>query len=357
MNTTASSGPRILTVEDDGAIRATLVDMLEVNGFLASSAVNGLEGLAKAQREDPDVILTDVAMPGMGGFELIKALKADDRTRAIPVIVISASVEQENIRQAMDLGAEDFLLKPFTEEQVVRSIRARLEKKALLDELDAFAHTVAHDLKNPITMMMGRVGLMRMVWDTADDALLLKQVDELEAGTTQLNNIIDELLILAGVGRQTVQPKPVAMEWVVKEALGRIDNLVQKSKAQVELPATWPVALGHAPWIIEVWMNYLSNAVKYGGTPPQIQLGADLLPERKCVRFWVQDNGAGLTPGEQDKLFRAFSRIAHTRAQGHGLGLSIVRRIIEKLGGVAGVDSQPGSGSRFWFELPEAGAT
>lgn len=357
MNTEAPIGPRILVIEDDAAIRATLIDILELNQFLVSSAVNGLDGLDAAQREHPDVILTDVAMPGLDGFGLIKALKADERTQAIPIIVISASVEPERMRHAMNLGAEDFLFKPFTEDQVVRSIRARLEKKALLDELDAFAHTVAHDLKNPIAVLMGRAGLLRMLWDQSDDATLLKQVDELETSAVRLGNIVDELLILAGVGRQTVEPKPVEMEFVVKEALARVDNLVQKSTARIELPGQWPSAQGHAPWITEIWMNYLSNAVKYGGTPPHIRLGADVIPERKCARFWVQDNGAGLTPEQQAQLFKTFSRIANTRAQGHGLGLSIVRRITDKLGGLAGVDSQPGSGSRFWFELPAADAT
>jgi two-component system sensor histidine kinase/response regulator len=354
MNTQAPFGPRILVTEDDAAIRATLTDILELNGFLVIAATDGLEGLAMARRENPDLILTDVAMPGMDGFELIKALRADEQTRSIPIIVLSASVEPERMRLAMDLGAEDFMVKPFTEDQVLGSIRARLEKKALLDELDAFAHTVAHDLKNPIAVLMGRAGLLRMIWDTGDEATLLKQVTELENGAVRLSNIVDELLILAGVGRQKVEPKPVDMAVVVKEAFARVDNLVQKSQAKVTLPDHWPVALGHGPWITEVWMNYLSNAVKYGGTPPDIQVGADLVPERKAVRFWVQDNGAGLTPEQQALLFKTFSRIANTRAQGHGLGLSIVRRIIEKLGGIAGVDSQPGAGSRFWFELPVA---
>jgi CheY-like chemotaxis protein len=100
-------------------------------------------------------------MPGLDGFGVIRALHEDERTRPIPIIVISASVEPERMRHAMDLGAEDFIVKPFTEDQVVGSIRARLEKKALLDELDAFAHTVAHDLKNPIAVLSMRAQLLR----------------------------------------------------------------------------------------------------------------------------------------------------------------------------------------------------
>ena len=138
-------------------------------------AANGQDGLALARRHRPDVILTDVSMPGLDGFDLIRALHADEQTRPIPIIVISASVEPERMRLAMDLGAEDFIVKPFTEAQIVRSIRARLEKKALLDELDAFAHTVAHDLKNPIAVLGMRAQLLRSMWDSADDATLLDQ--------------------------------------------------------------------------------------------------------------------------------------------------------------------------------------
>jgi signal transduction histidine kinase len=130
--------------------------------------------------------------------------------------------------------------------------------------------------------------------------------------------------------------------------------LIQRSQAQIEQPTEWPTVLGHGPWVAELWSNYLSNAVKYGGQPPRVRLGSDAVPERACVRFWVQDNGPGLTPEQQASLFQPFARVTETRVEGHGLGLSIVRRIAEKLGGMAGVESQPGAGSRFWFELPAA---
>ena len=354
MNLHSASSTTILVIEDDDAIRATLIDILELNGHGVMHAANGLDGLALARRKRPDVILTDISMPGLDGFELIRELRADETTRPIPIIIISASVEPERMRQGMDLGAEDFIIKPFTEDQVVRSISARLEKKALLDELDAFAHTVAHDLKNPIAVISMRAELLRSMWESADDAALLEQVVAMEKGTSRLNNIVDELLVLAGVGRQNVQSKPVKMDVAVQEALDRVDNLVQQTKAQIERPASWPAALGHAPWVSEVWANYLSNAMKYGGSPPSVCLGADLVPGHNRVRFWVQDNGRGLTAEQQAQLFKQFSRVTETRAQGHGLGLSIVRRIAEKLGGSAGVESQPGSGSRFWFELPTA---
>jgi signal transduction histidine kinase len=354
MSQTPAPIARILVVEDDHAIRATMTDILEFNNYTVIPAENGLDGLALARRERPDVILTDVKMPGLTGFELIEALHADDATRAIPIVIVSASVDPDQMRRGMDLGAEDFMVKPFTEDQVLRSLRARLEKKALLDELDAFAHTVAHDLKNPIAVVMGRAGLLKMMGEKMDRAALQKNVEALEASAVRLNTIVDELLLLAGVRKQSVKSKPVDMAAVVQESLGRVEILVQQTKAQIDRPAAWPVALGHAPWVAEIWTNYLSNGLKYGGTPPHLQLGADVLAENKAVRFWVQDNGPGLTPEQQSLLFRPFSRMSDVRAKGHGLGLSIVRRITEKLGGRAGAESEVGKGSKFWFELPGA---
>src|SRR5439155_27155760 len=105
-----------------------------------------------------------------------------------------------------------------------------------------------------------------------------------------------------------------------------------------------------APWVEEVWVNYLSNAVKYSGTPPQVEIGARLQGEK--VRFWVRDNGRGLDTGERSRLFQPFSRLNHSRTEGHGLGLSIVQRIMEKLGEQVGADSEVGQGSTFYFVLP-----
>jgi two-component system sensor histidine kinase/response regulator len=343
---------RVLVIEDDPAIRATLIDLLELNGCVASFATNGTDGLAVAQRDHPDVVITDLHMPGLDGFQLIEQMRADERTRSIPVIICSASVEPERMRQGMDLGADDFIIKPFTEDQVLSSIRARLEKKALLDELDAFAHTVAHDLKNPIGALMMRVGLLRATWASASEEKKLSHLQELENGMVRLNTIVEELLVLAGVGRQSVKPVPIEMGAVVDETLERVAHLIQKSGAQVSRPTGWPVAYGHAPWVVEIWTNYVSNAVKYGGTPPVVQLAAEPVAGRHSVRFWVQDNGPGLSLEQQTQLFQQFSRVTETRVKGHGLGLSIVRRIAEKLGGSVGVESEPGTGSRFWFELP-----
>lgn len=344
----------ILLVEDDEAVRQTLGDILEVHGFSVVVATNGIEGLAAARLEAPSLIITDVQMLGMTGLELIAAMRDDTALCNIPVIVISANVDRATTRCGMELGAADFITKPFTEDELIHSVATRIEKKELIDELDAFAHSVAHDLKNPLSALGGWIGLAAMRIGSSSEEELRGQLTEAAKAVARINRIIDELLILAGVRRQSIIPLPLDMTAVVGEAMIDLESFLQEHGARVQQPAIWPVAVGHAPWITQVWANFISNAAKYGGPEPRISLGGDLNPDGRNARFWVQDHGAGLTEADQAKMFVPFTRISTTRAKGHGLGLSIVRRIVEKLGGQVGIVSAPGAGARFWFELPAA---
>jgi signal transduction histidine kinase len=166
---------------------------------------------------------------------------------------------------------------------------------------------------------------------------------------------VDELLLLSSVRKQDVYTYPISdMDAIVGSVLRRLADTLMEHHAQVSQPDTWPVALGYGPWVEEVWTNYVSNAVKYGGVPPRIELGASA-GKNGMVRFWVRDNGQGLTAEEQARLFTPFTRLHQVQLEGHGLGLSIVRRIVEKSDGQVGVESSIGEGSLFYFELPAAG--
>ena len=237
-------------------------------------------------------------------------------------------------------------------EDVTQRKHLEEERERLISELDAFSHTVAHDLKNPLSAVLGFAELL-----TAKDVeLSQKDVREslqaIHQSARKMNSIIEELLLLAGVRKTDVERHPVEMGAVVAGALQRLSYMTAEYAPEIVLPDAWPVALGHGPWIEEVWANYLSNAMKYGSRPPRMVLGADMTDDN--VRFWVTDNGPGLTPEQQSRLFVPFIRLHQARATGSGLGLSIVRRIMEKLGGEAWVESEPGKGSRFGFTLPRA---
>jgi two-component system sensor histidine kinase/response regulator len=143
------------------------------------------------------------------------------------------------------------------------------------------------------------------------------------------------------------------MDQVVANVQARLSYLIRQRQAQLILPQVWPNAVGYAPWIEEVWANYLSNALKYGGQPPRVELGASARPDG-MLHFWTRDNGPGIPPETRTHLFKPHNQINPVSSRGHGLGLSIVLHIVEKLGGEVGVESEVGEGSLFFFTLPAA---
>ncbi len=486
----------ILIVDDTPANLRLLSSMLTQHGYKVRMAPNGRLALLNAQATSPDLILLDIKMPDMDGYEVCEQLKADPRTSGIPIIFISALDQIENKVKAFTSGGVDYILKPFRLEEVVARVKTHVALHALQRrleaqnlelrklslaveqcansivitdtdgnieyvnpffeetsgytlaeaqgqtprilksgeqslefyqelwrtigsgqiwrgefhnrrkdgtlywesatiapvhnsagrvthyiaikediteqkqaqealqqyaeqlaaqnaELDSFAHTVAHDLKGPIGVITGFAevlirDLQVLSFDELDDSLhrILRVGKKLDA-------IMEELMLLTGVRKQEVVPQPLEMGQVIQEVLDRLLGLIQGQQVQITLPdeSAWPTALGYAPWIEEVWANYISNAIKYGGQPPQVIIGAALQPDGQ-IRFWVQDNGAGLSEAAMQRLFTPFTRLDQARAKGHGLGLSVVRRIVEKLGGQVGVESAPGQGSTFYFTLP-----
>jgi signal transduction histidine kinase/DNA-binding response OmpR family regulator len=240
--------------------------------------------------------------------------------------------------------------------RMVEKLRQQtIELQARNEELDAFAHTVAHDLKTPLGPIIGLSQLLENYYSRLSKQEIQEALHGIARSGSKMNNIINELLLLAQMHEADMELEPLDMADIVAEASHRLSYMIEEYQAELILPSTWPVALGYGPWIEEVWANYLSNAMKYGGQPPRIVLGAT--PELNgSIRFWIHDNGTGLTTAEQSRLFAPFTQLDKIRAEGHGLGLSIVRRIVEKLGGQVGVESEgiPGRGSVFFFTLPAA---
>jgi two-component system sensor histidine kinase/response regulator len=373
----------ILVVDDIPENVEVLLNFLDQAGFKVLISHDGEMGLETAEYALPDLILLDILMPGWDGFETCQRLKANSKTKNIPVIFMTALSDTMEKVKAFKVGAADYITKPIQYEEVLARVNAHLqlrqqqlyiqnqnqalaqrtlelqarteelEKRNL--ELDAFAHTVAHDLKNPLG---GVVGLTEVLLSECSSpqprtAKVLERLGVVAQAGQQAINIIDALLLLAGVSRQKkMVMNTFNMATVINKIVNqRLNYVIKQKKAQVEQPAQWSDVYSYAPWVEEIWINYISNAIKYGGHPPHIILGETLLDN--SVRFWVQDNGEGLTPEAQADLFTPFNRLHQKRVEGHGLGLSIVQQIVEKLGGEVGVDSTVGQGSTFYFTLPK----
>ena len=366
MNNIQSGMPKanILIVDDTPANLRMLTEILKENGYKVRAAPNGKLALKAAESNPPDLVLLDIRMPGMDGYAVCSHLKTDERTRDIPVIFLSALSEATDKVKAFSVGGVDYVTKPFQAIEVLARVETHLSVSRLqkglerqIAELDAFGRTVAHDLKGPLGLLIGYSDMLSQKLRDSSDRKVHQYVETIERTGYKMVTIVEELLLLARVRKMDeINLIPLDMASVITEVRERFAAMITKLRVEIIIPDQWPWALSYAPWIEEVWSNYISNAIKYGGLPPRVELGSELTTcentDRPMIRFFVRDNGPGLTQEEQDRLFTEFTRLHQVRAKGEGLGLSIVRRIIEKLGGEVGVESTVGQGSLFYFTLP-----
>lgn len=353
----------VLIAEDDYLVGEMVKSMLEDMAYqVVGEAINGLEAVKLTQLLQPDVVLMDIKMPDMDGIEAIRRINESCPT---PVVILTAYDMPDLVEAASQVGAGAYLVKPPDAREMERAIsvamarfddmvelrRLNTELEARNEELDAFAHTVAHDLQASLTLIITLADTLHQYYATLPEEEIQHYLQELVQNGHRLSNIIRELLLLASVRQQDVELKPLDMEEIVTNAQKRLLGLINEYQAKIIVPSDWPQALGYAPWVEEVWINYISNAIKYGGHPPRVELGAT--PQNGGVCFWARDNGDGLTADQQAQLFKPFTRLNQIQAKGQGLGLSIVRRIVEKLGGKVGIESQgrSGQGSVFTFTL------
>lgn len=228
------------------------------------------------------------------------------------------------------------------------------EQKRAYEELDAFARTVAHDLKNPLSSVIGFSSLLSK--KNLDQEKHNAYVKKINISANKMNNIIEALLLLAKIrNEENIFKSKLNTEKIIDSAISRLSETITKNKAKIIKPDNkWPEVTGDPVLIEEVWVNYISNAVKYGGNPPVVKLS--FKHTGNIVQMSVKDNGTGISEEEQCFLFTEFSRLQRHKNEvpGHGLGLSIVQRIITKHGGKVGIESKPGIGSMFFFTLPVA---
>jgi two-component system, sensor histidine kinase and response regulator len=237
---------------------------------------------------------------------------------------------------------------------VIKDITAQKQLEDTIAELDAYAHTVAHDLKNPLGVICGYADFIELKFGSDLAPNVQKRLQKISQTSRKMAEIVDVLLLLASVRNQAdVELTALNMGKIIQSALERFGNSLAQAKAQIIMPDNWLTVCGYAPWVEEIWVNYISNALKYGGTPPVLEFGFD--EQDSEVRFWLKDNGNGISDAELANLFTEFTRLGrHTSSEGHGLGLSIVQRIAHKLGGSVGAESTAEEGSLFYFTLPYA---
>lgn len=324
--------------------------------------------LAHLNEHTYDVILLDLSLPDSDGLDSILRLK--ENHSATPIIILSGQAMSQTAVEAVHHGAQDYLAKnDLTANLLLKTIHYTIERHRLLLEirgraeeleiqnlaLNDFAHTVAHQIQGLLSQMVGYASLVDSHYQEQLSVPAQQAVDQIMQSGYKMNNVITELLFLASMRSEEVRVNELDTGRIISEVMKRLRYQIRETKAKINLPDSWPVAMGYAPWIEEVWLNYMSNALKYSGNeniPPILHLSATR-ESNGMIRFWLADNGPGISEMDQKRLFKPHTRLTSQKIRGEGLGLSICWRIINKCGGDVGVDSTEGSGSCFWFTLPE----
>jgi signal transduction histidine kinase len=312
----------------------------------------------------PQLILDGSAVGLLSHFESTMIVPLESERQVIGTLhfaaVQSNAYFSEDVRIATLLAQQlATALRNGERYRAVRSAQETLAKYAIQleernQELDAYTYTIAHDLKAPLNLVLGYSHLIELTTSLpADGQDYLGQISN---GVAMMTRMIDQLLMLARMDDSSHEASEVFVTQTVMDAIERYKKQISDQHISVEVMPDLPDALGHAAWVEEVFANLIGNAVKYIGRDknpdPRILIcGAR---DGSTVRYEVQDNGIGIHPADQERLFQKFSRVNSIPADGHGLGLSIVQRIVANLNGEVGVQSAPGAGSVFWFTLPAA---
>lgn len=381
----ASSSPRtILVVDDVPANLGVLTAHLEAHGYYALVAQGGQECIERARFVVPDLILLDVMMPGMDGFETCRQLKADERTRDIPVIFMTALTDSVFKVAGFEAGAVDYVTKPLDGPEVLARIEVRLQVDQLQRELQAqnerlqreveareaiqqalqrsnseleqLAYVASHDMQEPLRMIASYLQLLAKRYQGRLDAEADEFIGYAVDGAKRMQALINDLLAYSRINTKAKPFGPTDLGAVAAAAIGQLRLAIEESNATVHV-GEMPAVQGDALQLTQLLQNLIGNAIKFRhGPSPKISIEA-----RRPGNDWevsVSDNGIGIAREYFERIFVLFQRL-HGRTQypGTGIGLAICKKIVERHGGRIWVESTPDIGSVFHFTLPAAQGT
>jgi PAS domain S-box-containing protein len=369
-NEKAGTGrPSVLWADDNADMRGYVTRLLG-GRFDVRAVPDGEAALAAARAHPPDLVLSDVMMPKLDGFGLLRALRADPALREIPVILLSARAGEESRVEGIEVGADDYLVKPFSARELIARVethvttsRIRREAKtALRDANDAltrsnadlqqFAYSASHDLQEPLRMVATYSELLRREFagqlGPNGDEYIGYMID----GALRMEQLLRDLRAYTMVSSAGQKPTDdVDADQVLEKALANLDVAIKESGASIRSTALPRVRIRDLQLEL-LLQNLIGNAIHYrSDEPPRIYVAAE--KREKEWLFSVQDNGIGIDTQYQEQIFEMFKRLHSAAAHpGTGMGLAICQRIVERAGGRIWVESGLGRGSTFFFTIP-----
>ena len=365
---------RILLADDNADMRSYVRGLLSLN-YEVEAVPNGKAALDAARERVPDLVLTDVMMPVLDGFGLLKELRSGERTRTIPVIMLSARAGEESRVEGLDAGADDYLVKPFSARELLARVRSQLEMARLrrqheeklertveqrtlklretVQELESYSYSISHDMRAPLRAIQayGQV-LLDELGPRLDDSNR-RYLNRIMAASNRMDKLITDVLSYSRLARGEIVLK---LDHLVEEITYQYPTL---QAADIKTSDHLGSVIAAEALLSQAIANLLTNAAKFvvPGNKPHIKIWSEdsMLDATPALKLFVRDHGIGIAPENQQRIFGIFNRV-HTEKQyeGTGIGLSIVKKAVQRMNGQVGLISALGQGSTFWLQLPKA---
>ena len=358
----------VLVIEDDPALRAVIVYLLKEKGYHVTDAENGKLGVDEALRSTPELVICDIRMPVMDGFQTLSALRSNPSTAAVPFLFLTGEDPRGNLRRAMNLGANDFLSKPFDEHELLEAVRVRLMQATQIrrqsqKDLESLRKNITlampHELRTPLTSLLGLAEILRLDIDTMSVPEIRDVANMLYASAQRLHRTLDkfwiysQIEILASDAQATsaarLQRSPRFNEIVRLAAERTAENYHRSSDLHISLTPAAPAI--SEQYLDRITVDLVENALKFSenGKPVEVRSKAG----KDGIQLTVADKGRGMTPEEVRSIsaFGQFDRGTYEQ-QGLGLGLITVKRLVEIHGGTLHVHCPAGGGTVFTVTFP-----
>lgn len=377
---TSKSGV-ILVADDNEANRDVLARRLQKQGHTVMTATNGREALQHLEQGEFDAVFLDIMMPEMDGYEVLRRLRVEEKWRHLPVIMISALHEMDAIVRCIEMGADDYLPKPFSPTLLQARLDSCLERKYAHDREQQFVaqlqenfdrlqeleksredlmHMIVHDLRSPLTANLAGMEMIKMMGSLNEAQQECLNIS-MRSGRNLLG-IINDLLDVSKLedGGLQLQIEPLDVAPLIHEVLEQIAPLIKDKKLQVQIDTApdLPPVPADEDKLRRILFNLLSNAIKF--TPQDGEIRLIIRTEDEQVLFAVSDQGEGIPPEAIHKIFEKFGQVESRKAgrkMSTGLGLTFCKRAVEAHGGRIWVESEVDHGSTFFFTLPLSKAT
>lgn len=362
---------KILVIEDDFDIRDAIMNWLQFEGYKVVGAENGKLGLAAIHSEQPDLVICDISMPEMDGHQVLIELRSDTNYAQIPFVFLTAAADRSSMRKGMNLGADDYLTKPFSHADVINMVSTRLGKLELIQsQIDHLSSVIdvereqrllksrlvgmfSHEFRNPLASILSSSNILQSYSDRLTPERQKEHFRRIDGAVQLLLQMLDEMLMVAEIenGQLTLHVQAINLGRLIErliEDFRMIDGDKHEFMFSSNLPKTVELDLKLVQHIIT---NLISNAIKY--SPIGSQIGVNAYIEAGQIVLSVQDAGIGIAESDLSRVFEPFFRADNAlNTKGTGLGLALAKQAVDVCGGTIEVTSEPGVGSCFTLRIP-----